>query len=172
MPFFIIFNLAFAALSFVDSPYLPLLVNDTLVAVAALCSLIFLLIACFNKLSSAAWQDGVACSALLVWYGYWPPEFSPDAPMFTGVPLYFAALSAWLMWAVIHRAARFDQETRQTLLHLQQLMRFDAKFIAGLMLISLAFPEHYLSYPLLTTLFIVRGSLQCCFEVVQTLEAN
>ncbi|MEY4718165.1 MAG: hypothetical protein RL563_783 [Pseudomonadota bacterium] len=173
MPFFIIFNLAFGALSYLESPYLPLMVDENLVLVAALCALTFLLLGgCLSKLSSASWQDGAACSGLVVWYAYWPPEFSSGSPVFIAVPFYFAVLSSWILWALVLRAPRFDQETCQRLLHLQKLMRFDPRFIASLMLISLAFPEHYLTYPLLTTLFIVRASLQCCFEVVQSMVQN
>lgn len=169
MPFFIILNLAFGALSYLDSPYLSFLVDDHLVFAAGFCSLVFWLAGCFNRLSSAVSQEGVACSALVLWYAYWPPEFSPGSPVFIAVPLYFAVLTTWLTWALLLRAARFDQETCHRLLQLQKLMRFDPRFIAALMLISLAFPEHYLTYPLLTTLFLVRGSLQCCFEMVQTM---
>jgi len=167
MPFFIICNLAAAALSYVKSPYLPLLIDDTLVAGMVSISLAWLLAGCFRWVTSAVWLDGVACAGLWILYGYWPPEFSEGAPMFIAIPLYFSALTAWLHWTLVSRAPRFDENTRQTVRQLQGLIRFDTPWLAGLMLISLAFPEHYLSYPLLTTLFIVRSTLQLCFEAVR-----
>lgn len=167
MPFFIILNLAASALSYLHSPYLALLLDDRVVVGASLLAVASGLAGCFGKLSSVSWLDSVACCGLIIWYACWPPEFSVDAPMFTGIPVYFAVLASWLGWALVSRASRFDQETRQTVLHLQRLIRFDTHWVAALMLISLAFPEHYLSYPLLTTLFIVRASLHLCFESVR-----
>ncbi len=166
MPFFIIFNLLLSTLVFIDSPYLPLLINDAAIILGSVISVGSLLAGAVKKLSTASWHDGFACGALLIWYAYWQPQFAIDAPMFRFFPIYYALLAGWLTIGLVNKSARFDLESRETVRQLQKLARFDTRMIACLVLASLAFPEHYLSYPLVTTLFIVRFTMQRCLEIV------
>ncbi len=129
---------------------------------------LFLLAGCFKKLPGGIWHDGFACCGLWVWYGYWEPLFSQGSPQFHLFPLYFAVLCAWMLLAVINKSRYFDAQSRDALRYLQKyLARFDTCLAAGGVLISLALPEHYLLYPIIMTLFIIRGTLERCLEIIE-----
>jgi len=70
----------------------------------------------------------------------------------------------------INKAPRFDRESQDALRYLQKyLSRFDTCALAAGVLIGLALPEHYLLYPIVMTLFIVRGTFQRCLEIIESL---
>ena len=172
MPFFVIACLLLSGLVFLDSPYLPLLADPTVTAVGAALAGVSLLLGVLQRVSLSAWADGVACGALLAWYADWQPQFVEGAPMFRFFPLYYAALAAWLTLGFVGKSARFDAESRQALRGILRLVRFDIRLLAAITLASLAFPEHYLLYPLMTSIFVVRFTLQRCLEIIDRLEAE
>jgi hypothetical protein len=70
---------------------------------------------------------------------------------------------------VIQKSAQLDADSREALRYLQKyLSRFDSCMVASGVLISLAFPEHYLLYPITMTLFIVRSTMQRCLEIIDS----
>lgn len=88
--------------------------------------------------------------------------------MFHMFPIYYAVLCTWMLLAVINKSAQLDAESRDALRYLQKyLARFDTCLVAAGVLLSLAFPEHYLLYPIVMTLFIVRSTLQRCLEIIE-----
>jgi len=170
MPFFVIACLLLSGLVFLDSPYLPLLVDPTVTAVGAMLGGASLLLGALKRASLSTWADGVASGALLVWYADWQPQFVEGAPMFRFFPLYYAALAGWLTLVFVGKTARFDAESRQALRGILRLVRFDIRLLAAIVLASLAFPEHYLLYPMMTSVFVVRFTLQRCLEIIDSLE--
>lgn len=169
MPIFIICCLLLTTLVQIHSPYLPLLNHEPVWMAGTVIASLFLVAAWVKKLPSSIWHDGFACACLWFWYGYWEPQFSKGSPMFHMFPIYYAALSAWMYWAFINKCRRFDQASREALLYLQKyLTRFDTCMIASVVLISLGLPEHYLLYPIIMTLFVVRGTLERCLEIIQS----
>ena len=122
---------------------------------------------CLKFAPSKVWHDGFATFCLWTWYGYWSPLFSEGSPQFDVFPMYFALLGSWMLFGFIHKSPRFDWESQQNLRHFQtHLARFDPCIIAGLVLITLALPEHYLSFPLAMTFFLVRSAFQRCLEII------
>ena len=172
MPFFVIACLLLSGLAFLDSPYLPLLVDPSVTAVGAALGGGSLLLGVLQRASLSTWADGVACGALLVWYADWQPQFAEGAPMFRFFPLYYAALAGWLTLAFVAKSTRFDAESRQALRGILRLVRFDIRLLAAIVLASLVFPEHYLLYPMMTSVFVVRFTLQRCLEIIDSLEAE
>lgn len=170
MPIFIVCCLVLTTLIQTQNPYLPLL-NIEAVWVSAVClAVLFLASGCLKLAPSSIWHDGFACSGLWAWYGYWKPLFSEGSPQFSVFPVYFALLSTWMLFGFINRSSRFDWESQQDLRHLQKyLSRVDPSLMAALVLVCLAFPEHYLSYPLTMTLFIVRSAFHRCLEIIDRL---
>jgi len=153
-----------------QSAYLAVLNIDLVWGAAACLAALLLCGGCLKWLPGSIWQDGFASAGLWTWYGYWRPQFSEGSPQFSLFPVYFALLSSWMLWGVIERSARFDWESQQTLRYFEKyLSRFDPCLMAGLVLISLAFPEHYLSYPLAMTFFIVRSAFYRCLEIIDQL---
>ncbi len=172
MSIFIICCLLLAFLVKSQSIYLPFLISQSVWVIAGCLALVFWLVGCAKKLSASVWHEGFACGALWAWYGNWQPLFNPEAPMFYVFPIYFALLTTWLTLAVVRKSAYFDVESRETLRYFQaNLARFDTRFFAGLVLASLALPEHYLLYPIAMTLFMVRHALQRSLEIIQHLES-
>ncbi len=89
--------------------------------------------------------------------------------MFYMFPVYFALLGAWMLFGFINKSALFDAPSQEAFLHLQKyLFRFDSSLLAAVVLICIAFPEHYLSYPLAMTFFIVRSAFQRCVEIIES----
>jgi len=167
MPIFIICCLLLAFLVKSQSVYLPFLIGQPVWLVCVGVAVIFLIGGGLKKLSSSVWHDGFATGVLWAWYSDWPPLFSSDAPMFYVFPGYYAILSTWMTLAVVNKSARLDTDSREALRYFQQnLARFDTRVLAGLVLVSLMFPEHYLVYPIAMTLFVIRYTLQRCLEIV------
>jgi len=130
---------------------------------------LFLLAGCLKKLPSSIWHDGFASCLLWAWYGYWEPQFSKGSPMFHMFPIYYAVLCTWMWFAVINKSAHFDLASQDALRYLQKyLARFDTCLIAAVVLSSLAFPEHYLLYPIVMTLFVISSTLQRCLEIIES----
>ena len=169
MPIFIICCLLLAFLVKSQSVYLPYMIDQYVWIVGVSLAVIFLLAGWLKKLSSTVWHDGFAACLLWAWYADWEPLFNSDTPMFYVFPIYFALLSAWMTLAIVNKSERFDTESRVTLRYLQHnLVRFDTRLLATLVLISLMLPDHYLIYPIVMTLFIVRYTLQRCFEIIES----
>lgn len=170
MPIFIISCLLLSFLVKSQSYYLPLLISQPAWILGAGLAVGCLLAGCLKKLSSGVWHDGFVSGALWAWFANWQPLFGNDAPMFYIFPLYYAALNAWMSLAIVNKSTRFDAESRESLRYLQNnLLRFDTRMIACLILISLIFPDHYLLYPIAMTLFIVRHTLERCLEIIESL---
>jgi hypothetical protein len=169
MPIFILLCLLLEVLIQTHSPYLPLMLDETVWMAGVVVACGFLLAGCLKKVSSSVWHDGFASGVLWAWYGYWEPLFSKGSPIFDGFPIYFAALSGWMFLAFINKSHRFDEASQEALRYLQHyLVRFDTCWLAGLVLIGLALPDHYLSYPLAMTFFIVRSAFQRCMEIIDS----
>jgi hypothetical protein len=170
MPIFIVCCLVLTTLIETQNAYLPLL-NIEVAWVAGACAAVLFLGAGVLKLApGSVWHDGFAVSCLWTWYGYWKPMFSEGSPQFSVFPVYFALLSSWMLFGFINRSPRFDWESQEALRYFQTyLSRFDTRLIAGLLLVCLALPEHYLSFPLVMTFFIVRSAFQRCLEIIERL---
>ena len=170
MPIFIISCLLLSFLVKTESVYLPFLLNDAVWLISGGVAIAFFVAGCLRKLSSSVWHDGFACGLLWAWYGNWQPLFNSEAPMFYLFPLYYAVLSGWMWLALINKCARFDQDSRESIIYFQHhLARFNTCGIGALVLLSLMLPDHYLLYPIVMTIFIVRYSLQRCLEIVESL---
>lgn len=170
MPTFIISCLVLSTLTLTQNAFLPLLNIEAVWASCAGLAVLFLLGGCLKFAPTRVWHDGFACAGLWTWYGYWSPMFSDGSPQFSVFPVYFALLSSWMLLGLINKSSQFDWESQESLRYLQKyLARFDTCVVAGLVLICLALPEHYLSYPIAMTFFIVRSAFQRCLEIIDSL---
>lgn len=167
MPIFIACCIALTTLIETDNPYLPFLNNEIAWVSTAGFAVLFLSSGCLKLAPSTVWHDGFASSCLWTWYGYWKPMFSEGSPQFDVFPAYFALLSLWMLFGFINKSPRFDWESQETLRYFQKyLSRFSPCLIGALLLASLALPDHYLTFPLVMTFFIVRSAFQRCLEII------
>jgi hypothetical protein len=173
MHIFILCSLLLTTLVQNHNPYLPLLNNEPVWLSAGGLAALFILLGWLKKLPATIWQDGFACSGLLAWYAYWKPLFSPDSPLFYAFPIYFSLLGIWMLTAFINKGSRFDDESRALMRILEKhLAGFDSCLMAAIALICIALPEHYLSYPLAMTFFILRATFQRCIENIGDLDSS
>lgn len=119
-----------------------------------------------KKAPSIIWHDGFATGCLLVWYAYWEPQFSNDAPMFFFFPLYFALLTSIVTLTLINKSEYFDQESIVQLRYLEKHTRFNISVLVAFVLISLLITRHYTLYPIAMTLFIIRHTMIACLEII------
>ncbi len=165
MHVFILCSLLLTTLVQNHNPYLPWLNDEPVWLSAGGLAALFILLGWLKKLPAMIWQDGFACSGLLAWYAYWKPLFSPDSPLFYAFPIYFSLLAIWMLTAFINKGSRFDDESRALMRILEKhLAGFDSCLMAAIALICIALPDHYLSYPLAMTFFILRATFQRCIE--------
>lgn len=170
MPIFIACCIALTTLIETYNPYLPFLNTEVAWVSTASLAVLFLCSGCLKLVPGSVWHDGFASSCLWTWYGYWKPMFSEGSPQFDVFPVYFALLSLWMLFGFINKSQRFDWESQEALQHMQKyLHRFDPCLIATLVLVCLALPEHYLSFPLAMTFFIIRSAFQRCLEIIEHL---
>jgi len=119
-----------------------------------------------KKAPSMIWHDGFATGCLLVWYAYWEPQFSNDAPMFFFFPLYFALLTSLVTLTLINKSEYFDHESIAQLRYLEKHTHFNISVLVAFVLISLLITRHYTLYPIAMTLFIVRHTMIACLEII------
>lgn len=171
MPLFIVCCVSLSVLINSQSPYLPWLNQDAVWMVMAFIAVTFLGGGGFKLMPSVIWHDVLASFALLTWYGFWEPQFSKGSPQFAMFPVYFALLASWMLFGFINKSPYFDGPSRQGFKDMQQYLALAPSWLFGaLLLISLMFPEHYLSYPLVMTFFIMRSAFQRCIENIERSE--
>ncbi|WP_374090294.1 hypothetical protein [Methylomicrobium lacus] len=110
------------------------------------------------------WYDLFASSVLLAWFAYWKSLFNDDAPMFFFFPVYFAAMSAFVSLAFIGPSERLDQESLRYMRLLAEQKGLQPWIIMLGALGSLQLLEHYLVFPVLITLLLLRFALDSCVE--------
>ncbi|MGD0959289.1 MAG: hypothetical protein ABSB19_05735 [Methylomonas sp.] len=163
---FIVFCLLLAALVVNQSPYLPLLTTPLALGINLTLMAASLLAGYLKKIAAIYWHDGFATSGLLVWYGYWLPQFNADAPMFIFYPLYLALLSAVVSLALIQKSRYFDRESIDYLRNINKIIRFDISASIVFVLIGIIITRHYALYVMAMTFFIFRHAVNVCLEII------
>ena len=105
--------------------------------------------------------DLFAVGALLVWFSYWPPFFREGTPVFDIFPLYFAFISALFSLLFITKRENMDPDAVIFMQWLSDSGRFNPLVIMLGVMVSLAFPQHFLLFPVTITLWVTRFALAC-----------
>ena len=163
---FILCSLSLAVLVQSDNDFLRLLATPVALGIGLTIMAASLLLGYLKKVPTVTWHDGFASSCLLLWYGYWMPQFNEDAPMFFFFPLYYALLTSIVTLILINKSEYFDHESIVQLRYLEKSTRFNISVLVGLVLISLLITSHYTLYPIAMTLFIVRHTMIACLEII------
>jgi hypothetical protein len=163
---FILCSLSLAILAQNQSSFLLLLTTPIALGVGLTGMVASLLAGYFKKCPSMVWHDVFASSCLLVWYAYWEPQFSEDAPMFFFFPLYFALFTSIVTLVFINKSQYFDQESITHLRYLEKICRSDISAVVAFVLISLLITRHYALYPIAMTFFIIRHTMIVCLEII------
>lgn len=164
MPVFICLNLMISLLDQLQSPLLNLPVEPWVVYAGTANAIAAILVLLLKKLPESFCYDWFASSVLLTWLAYWKPDFKDDSPVFFFFPLYFALMTAFVALAFISQRESIDAMSMQQMRRLVQKQRLKPWLIMSAVLISIAFEEHYLLFPTLMTLLILRFALASCIQ--------
>jgi hypothetical protein len=110
----------------------------------------------FKKLPTAIGYDLFASSTLMIWFAYWKLLFNEDSPLFFFYPLYFVFMTTFVELFFIRQSHYIDNETFNRMQSLAENSLIQPWVIMLGVLVSLVLPQHYLLYPILMTLVMMR----------------
>lgn len=161
---FILLSLALGYLVQTSNPLADLLVTPLFLYLGIGGALLAVAGLLFKKWHFNVWYDLFASSVLLAWFSYWKTQFHDDSPIFFFFPVYFAAMSAFISLAFIGQRERLDKETVYYMRRLAELKGWQPWVIMLGALGSLQLLDHYLVFPVLITLLLLRFALDSCVE--------
>jgi hypothetical protein len=161
---FILLSLALGYLVQTSNPLAKQLENPLFLYLGIGGALLAIAGALFKKRHFTIWYDLFASCVLFAWFAYWKTQFQDDSPMFFFFPVYFAAMSAFISLAFIGQCERLDDETLYYMRRLAEQKGLQSWVIMLGTLGSLQLLDHYLVFPVLITLLLMRFALDCCVE--------
>ena len=164
MPLFIALSLALCFMVQMASSLQNELVTPLLIYIGLVIAIISIFGSLFKKLPALIWYDIFSSSTLLVWFAYWKPLFKDDSPIFFFYPLYFALMTAFVSLFFIGQRDKIDDESFHLMQSLSKKSIIQPWVVMVCVLGSLELQQHFMLYPVMMTLLIVRFSLASCLE--------
>jgi hypothetical protein len=164
MPLFIVLSLTLCFLVQNASPLQSLLITPLLIYIGLGLAVISMLGSLFKKLSTLIWYDIFAGGTLMVWFAYWKPLFKDDSPLFFFYPLYFALVTAFASLFFINQRDKIDDESFRLMRFLSQKSITQPWVIMLGVLGGLELEQHFMLYPVMVTLLIIRFTLASCLQ--------
>ena len=168
MPLFIALSLTLCFLVQTASPLQSVLVTPLIIYIGLAVAIISILGSLFKKLSAIIWYDIFSSSTLLVWFAYWNPLFKDDSPIFFFYPVYFALMTAFVTLFFIGQRHKIDDESFRLMQFLSKKSITEPWVIMICVLGSLVLQQHFMLYPVMMTLLIMRFALASCMEGLAT----
>ena len=164
MPLFIALSLALCFMVQTGSSLQNVLVSPLLIYIGLAVAIISIFGSLFKKLPALIWYDIFSGSTLILWFAYWKPLFKDDSPVFFFYPLYFALMTAFVSLFFIGQRHRIDDESFRLMLSLSKKNIIQPWVVMLCVLGSLELQQHFMLYPTLMTLLIMRFVLASCLE--------
>ena len=164
MPLFIVFSLALCFMVQTASSLQNVLVSPLFIYTGLILAMISIIGITFKKMPATFWYDIFAGSTLIVWFAYWKPLFNDDSPIFFFYPLYFALMTAFVSLFVIGQQHKIDDESFNLMKSLSKKSIIQPWIVMLCVLASLELQQHFLLYPIMMTLLIMRFALSSCLE--------
>jgi len=168
MPLFIALSLTLCFLVQTASPLQSVLVKPFIIYIGLAVAIVSILGSLFKKLSAIIWYDIFSSSTLLVWFVYWNPLFKDDSPIFFFYPVYFALMTAFVTLFFIGQRHKIDDESFRLMRFLSKKSITEPWVIMICVLGSLELQQHFMLYPVMMTLLIMRFALASCMEGLAT----
>ena len=168
MPLFIALSLTLCFLVQTASPLQSVLVTPLIIYIGLAVAIVSILGSLFKKLSAIIWYDIFSSSTLLVWFVYWNPLFKDDSPIFFFYPVYFALMTAFVTLFFIGQRHKIDDESFRLMQFLSKKSITEPWVIMICVLGSLELQQHFMLYPVMMTLLIMRFALASCMEGLAT----
>ncbi|MDD5578907.1 MAG: hypothetical protein PHY16_06445 [Methylobacter sp.] len=164
MPFFITVSLFLSFIGQFASSVQSLLISPLFIYIGTGVALLSIAGIIIKKLHTKIGYDIFAGSTLLAWFAYWKMLFNEDSPLFFFFPLYFAFMTAFVSLFLINQQHKIDSETFSRMQSLSEMKGLQPWFIMSCVLVTLEFQKHYLLFPVMMTLLIMRFALSSCLE--------
>ena len=164
MPLFIVLSLALCFMVQSASSLQNLLVTPLLIYISLGVAIISVFGSLFKKLSVMMWYDIFSSSTLLVWFAYWKPIFKDDSPVFFFYPLYFALMTAFVSLFFTGQRHKIDHESFRLMQLLSKKSIIQPWVLMICVLGSLELQQHFMLYPTMMTLLIMRFALASCLK--------
>jgi hypothetical protein len=163
---FISLSIALCFLIEIASPLQTILSSPPFIYIGLTCSVLSIVATFFKKLSDNIAYDAFSSSTLLLWFAYWKPMplFTADSPVFFYFPLYFALMTAFFILLLTNENQRIDKETLQYMQRFDKERAMPAWALMLCVLGSLEVTQHYMLYPVLMTLLILRFAFSRCLQ--------
>jgi len=140
------------------------LVTPVLIYIGLAVAITSVLGSLFKKLPAIIGYDIFSSSTLLVWFAYWKPLFKDDSPVFFFYPVYFALMTAFVALFFIGQRHKIDDESFRFMQSLYKKSIIQPWVIMLCVLGSLELQQHFMLYPVMMTLLIMRFALASCLE--------
>lgn len=164
MIIFISLSLAISFIVQTEQPFRSIFYSPLFIYVGLGGGIIAILASLLKKRSEQIWYDLFASSSLLVWFAYWQPIFGQDSPMFFFFPLFFAVMAVFFSLAFIGKRDQLDSESLRHMRLLSEKNGLQPWVIMIGVLVSLELHDHYLVYPVMTTILLLRYTLSGCIQ--------
>ena len=164
MPLFIALSLALCFMVQTASSLQSVLITPILIYISLAIAIISIFGSLFKKLSAIIWYDIFAGSTLIVWFAYWKPLFKDDSPIFFFYPVYFALMTAFVSLFFIGQRHKIDDESFRLMQLLSKKSIIQPWVVMLCVLVSLELQQHFMLYPVMMTLLIMRFALASCLE--------
>jgi len=164
MPLFIALSLALCFVVQSASSLQSLLAAPLLIYISLAIAIISIFGSMFKKMSVMIWYDIFSSSTLLVWFAYWKPLFKDDSPVFFFYPLYFAMMTAFVSLFFISQRHKIDHESLRLMQLLSKKSIIQPWVIMICVLGTLELQQHFMLYPTMMTLLIMRFALASCLK--------
>lgn len=162
MPVFIIFGLSLCYLIQKQETILNVLASPLLTYISLGFCLLIIAGLLLKKIPQKYAYDGFAVNVLVVWYGYWQPFFSDDSPIYFSFPLYLVFMTAFVSLFFVNQRHRIDTQSFKFMHRVEKEVVIQPWLIMLGALSSLLLIDHYLLFPVLMTLLILRFALFGC----------
>ena len=164
MPLFIALSLALSFMVQNASSLQGVLVTPILIYISLATAIISIFGSMFKKLSDIIWYDFFSSSTLLAWFANWKPLFKDDSPIFFFYPLYFALITVFVSLFFIGQRDKIDDESFQLMQSFSKKSIIQPWVVMVCVLGSLELQQHFMLYPVMMTLLIMRFALTSCLE--------
>lgn len=164
MPLFIALSLALCFVVQSASSLQSLLAAPLSIYISLAIAIISIFGSMFKKMSVMIWYDIFSSSTLLVWFAYWKPLFKDDSPVFFFYPLYFAMMTAFVSLFFISQRHKIDHESLRLMQLLSKKSIIQPWVIMICVLGTLELEQHFMLYPTMMTLLIMRFALASCLK--------
>jgi hypothetical protein len=157
MSLFIALSLALCFMVQTANPLLSALVTPLVIYIGLALAVIGIIGSLFKKLSSSIWYDIFSSGALLVWFAYWKSLFKDDS-------VYFALMTAFVTLFLIAQRHKIDDESLRLMQGLSEKSIIQPWVPMLAVLGSLGLQQHFMLYPVMMTLLIMRFTLAACLQ--------